>query len=152
MKAVLSPVPCLVQWAVTKGTIVIVYVVTSGAYSDYRIKRVFSTRDTADAYIEPRTRPGLHEDYWQVQEWAVDEAPVNDRPVYTASFDIPGSVTGRPFVRWDDYDQDKEYGVTVEPLEGGRFWIRVYAESPEKATKIIHDKVAEIRAHQAGVV
>lgn len=45
-----------------------VFIVTSGEYSDYDIKAVFSTREKAEAYINAKGT----DYYWEVEEWDVD--------------------------------------------------------------------------------
>lgn len=62
----------------------IIYIVTSGSYSDYSIGGVFSTREKADHYLgeanldEPR-----------IEEWTLDDdANKIKRPLYLATIDL----------------------------------------------------------------
>lgn len=52
----------------------IVYIVTSGSYSDYGIVAVFSTKEKAEAFIEQRRQTECYDhDDNEIEEWTLDE-------------------------------------------------------------------------------
>jgi hypothetical protein len=87
----------------------IVYVVTSGAYSDYGISAVFSTREKAEEFIRLRREFGttnldgtvFYSDEYTVEEYALDEEPVPKTGAFWARIwdDGTGNITW-----WGDRD------------------------------------------------
>lgn len=77
----------------------IAYVVTSGSYSDYSIRGVFSSQEKAEAYIRERgTVP--HYDLAEIEEWEIDAeeaALVTD--VYSVMIHADGSLFPPPYPR-----------------------------------------------------
>lgn len=59
----------------------IVFLVTSGSYSDYRIDAIFSTRKLADQFIKTKTNSpededgdrSYYSDFNNIQEWTIDD-------------------------------------------------------------------------------
>ena len=120
-----------------------VYIVTEGCYSDYRIEAVFSDRAKADEFVEFRNLYE-HGSYYQVETWPVDSAKCGDI-VYCVWVNRSGECV----------EQQTEVREHSEPEDyvhsrGGT----IYAESTrgyDVALKIARDKLAEIKAREAGV-
>lgn len=72
-----------------------VYVVTQGDYSDYRIRAIFSRRETADAYVAEIKR-NRYEDGAEVEVWPLDtQAGARMAPTWYVTIDLEsGDVTG----------------------------------------------------------
>lgn len=75
----------------------IAYVVTSGCYSDYSIRGVFSSQEKAEAYIrEGGTVP--HWDLAEIEEWEIDaEEAARATEVYSVMIRADGSLFAPPY-------------------------------------------------------
>ncbi len=67
----------------------IVYVVTSGEYSDYRINAVFSTKAWAQIYVDKHNAQTSYHDNANIEEWTVDEMQqAKERLMYGVQINI----------------------------------------------------------------
>ena len=139
----------------------IVYVVTSGDYSEYGIVAIFSTREKAEACVAPHIREGVIGEDWNVEEWELDA------PAEPTAFHYRASVTLYENEGWkgvaDDWPTwasyvgsplpDEHVTVTehVYVASGLSLTIDVHGLDPLRVAKICDDKVAEVRAHKLGL-
>ena len=78
-----------------------IYLVTSGCYSDYTVVGVFSTRAAADAYVAWRNGPDDEDDY-RVEEYGMDAVVKGETGCYRAygpPFEARDPMV--PHVLWD---------------------------------------------------
>lgn len=123
-----------------------VYIVTEGCYSDYRIEAVFSDRAKADEFVEFRNRYERGSDY-QVEIWPVDSANRGDI-LYCVWVNRDGECVGQQ-TKVCERSRPEDYISNLNSRSG-----TIYAESTrgyDVALKIARDKLAEIKAKEAGV-
>lgn len=129
-----------------------VYIVTRGAYSDYRIEAVFDDETAANDYCERRnqslTQRSIYDEF-HVEPYELNTVSTRDRSGrwwYEVFFEGE-EIT---YVYLDEYIDD-----TPEPMvsrtHDGRLVFYVEAATPEQAEKIAQDKRAEYLADQAGI-
>ena len=58
-----------------------IYIVTSGDYSDYRIERVFSTKEKANEFVQQ------HGTDYRIEEYVVDEEIKKEQKLWLIAFD-----------------------------------------------------------------
>lgn len=123
----------------------VVYVVTTGTYSDYEIRRIFSTREKAEEYACTLQRRASYEPEAQIEEWEVDTPfdPITDVYWYIVMDDRETWAAER-----QETPPGPENGLFNSPLNAvtqsvnqWRVWVR--APHEEYAIKI----GAELIAH-----
>lgn len=120
----------------------IIYVVTDGEYSDYRIKAVFTEKERAEKYI--KLYGGVIEEYEANKELIHED-------LYDRGF--------RPFQIWYDVKEEtmkieeRTFGLThfdpnlIGPvLQGMGLWIHCYAKDKEHAAKIANERIMQKKA------
>jgi hypothetical protein len=128
-----------------------VWIVTEGEYSDYRIKRIFSTRKLAKAYAKS-IRDGFR-DRTDIEEWDVDSEWNADEVYWLVRFYEGGELFGvyrendgaeRPqFLNWFERVQSPYHGQLWEG--------RVQARDHDHAIKVAAEQLAMAKAQLAGM-
>lgn len=111
----------------------VAYVVTSGDYSNYRINRVFSSRELARKYIEGR---GPYSGDAEIEEWPIDGESRGD---YRSPWDVTFLADRDP--QWEVRSVShvaKDHGGS----DRHQFYASVWARDKQHALKI----GSEIRA------
>ena len=132
-----------------------VYLLTSGEYSDYRVLAAFSTREAAEAAqgIYDAERRNLDES--RVEEYQLLDEPTRTE-VHTHTLiwarDYPrrdSPAWGSPEVEWGVHGEEVEdlRGRGSGPVIG----VKARALTAERAAKIAHDRAAELKARAAGI-
>lgn len=135
-----------------------VYVVTAGSYSDYRIEAVFSSRKKAQDYqdyIDAKSQKLRLKNHYYEEFNDIEEYTLNDPPtfmsVYCVHIDMEGTETGR----FHNMRKTTEY---TEARHNGPVRIRrnenitgISTRSFDVALKAARDKLAEVKARDAGV-
>ncbi|MCC7001516.1 MAG: hypothetical protein IT357_05135 [Gemmatimonadaceae bacterium] len=123
-----------------------VYVVSRGSYSDYRVEFACTTEQAAnDAAAKLNALAGS-----SYEPYEVEELPLVDSPDQVGATVRYMAHTDRDIVREWSYT---EYGVISEVEDElaetsfpvGKGW-RATAASPDRARKILADKLAQLRA------
>lgn len=121
-----------------------VFIVTSGTYSDYDIKAVFSTREKAEEYINAKGT-----DYaWEVEEWDVDEESTECHDaIYNVSINMKsGSVTVNER-SWDyEFDVERKDCFLYEGSHSIRMWLE--SDGLEMVKKVASERWMQIKASQ----
>lgn len=118
-----------------------VYVITSGAYSEYHIMGVTLDRATAMEFVE-RFNKRYEFDPANVEEYDTDMFGSGDK--------LPFRVTvgdGSLQVHIDNMN----LGGDVEEYGGGVYSATVLADDEPTAAKIAFDKIAQYKAEKAGL-
>lgn len=128
----------------------VVYVVTSGSYSDYHIEHIFETREVAEAYKAATTSDDDYNDT-DIEEWPLlpAEVPVervralklywrpDNEPHY--AFEDKSSIDVQPAWYWHKARPSLQAGAVVELVTNSNhpdeWWI-------ERAIKIAQDVLA----------
>ena len=120
----------------------IIYVVTSGVYSDYGIEGVFSTREMAEEAAV------LYSDEFneaRVEEHCLDEVPDHPKGLvpWMVSFDIDGNSEAERRALPMNFD----CSVIPQIGGGGRMMTKVWARDEQRAIKIANERrIATIAA------
>jgi hypothetical protein len=133
-----------------------VYLLTSGEYSDYRVLAVFSTREAAEAArgIHDAERRNLDES--RVEEYQLLDEPVRSE-VHTHTImwgrgysrrDAP--AWGSPKAEWGAHGEEVE-DLRDSESAGPVIGVSSRALTAERAAKIAHDRAAELKAREAGI-
>lgn len=125
----------------------VVYLVTSGEYSDYRVNAAFTDREAAEAYAEWLNGPDPgHYGIADVEEYALDE---------------PTPTTGRwciggPYEDWDAGDvdalgagwwnEDSSEKTHAHRDGGGGIWIAAYGKDRDRALRSGRNLARSIKA------
>lgn len=123
-----------------------IYIVTSGAYSDYGIDSVWSTEEKAKAYIAQvqRGNGDVNED---VEEYEVDAAPLPSIRTLV-KMDREGNLVEPPSLSLKDVGFNlfmfREYRF---PLTYDILWWVVDTEDATRAVKTVNERRAIILAH-----
>lgn len=125
------------------------YIVTDGAYSDYHICQVFDSEKAAQDYKEMRRR--LDECFiGDIEVWTLNAEPVIAPIVYRVYIDREGQEVERnTHLDWNGWNNGDEVFVSshVSDYAVGAESTRGY----DVALKIARDKLAEMKAKEAGV-
>ena len=119
----------------------LIYIVTSGCYSDYRIERVFSTKEKANEFIQQ------HGTDYRIEEYVVDEEKVKkEEKIWDVEIDIDDnsviqSIPRNFLCREEGTCEYHEY-----------FWndvvdLCVKADSMDKAIKIAKERYFAIKSN-----
>lgn len=111
----------------------IIYVVTDGSYSDYRIKGVFSTEENAQKFIKHVGG--------EIEEWELDRYVSDNRYPFNVTSD--GNETYiLPFHTEDNINKVRN----IKYADNRNYTVDVLAEDREHAIKIASDLIAEYKA------
>ncbi|KXP12193.1 hypothetical protein AXK57_19785 [Tsukamurella pulmonis] len=126
-----------------------VYVVTSGCYSDYKIRRVFLDRDEAEKYV---TAMNATADDWRaclIEPWPLGRPRDDEDEGYRTAWEwTPNDGFEEDYGAWG---YDVPDGARSHIVESGPGRVVVAGSSEEHVRKAIFDEVARIRAEQEGV-
>jgi hypothetical protein len=140
-----------------------VYVVTSGCYSDYGIEAVFSDREAASRYCKLRNADmsdgGSDSHDYRIEEWPVDEEPVEDLPNGLRGFRVRISKDGEVskvhsysvadvrigYIRFYEADS-RGWGYSQEFTGIESVSFPILARGEEQAIKIANEKRAQLVA------
>lgn len=133
-----------------------VYIVTSGAYSDYAIEKVFDNREDAEKYICLYNNDG----YWnmRIEEYDIckNAELKNVKVHYGISFIMRGNrinsfcivYENKPIetnINGSEHTRSKSYYGTL-PLSNKNIF-----KDKDAVKKIIYDAVAKFKAEEAGI-
>lgn len=129
-----------------------VWVVTTGTYSDYRIKRIFSTKELAERYVATIDNPDV-----DVEGWDLDESFDPDSVYWEIVF---VEDTGRVWAA-HRYEEGVPDGRTVNDFQrtsskyydgrGFRWAGVVQARTKEHAIKIASERLVMALARENGM-
>lgn len=124
-----------------------VYIVTSGIYSDYGIRRVFLERAKADEYAKVMTATDEYRNYdYDVEVWPVG-IPT---PTYEASdFAYQWTPDDQFEENWDRHQIPE--GAHTHVVERSPQRVIVAGKSEEHVRKVIYDEVTRIKAEMEGI-
>ena len=138
-----------------------VYIVTSGEYSDYHIDAVFTEREKAEQYCAVNNKCGEYSDFHNIEEYDVDKANDSKTEVVYAFHVDP---TRKPTVEEIYYLENGKIDAFKKKVKG---WSRsgdilkdyysldrfvfLRENNPEKAKKIVVDRVAKAKAEKEGI-
>lgn len=128
-----------------------VFLVSEGAYSDYRILAVFDTLDAAEQFA------GLGEDR-EIATWELNkpQGKVGRSGYELMAYPQKKDQWGRPAPEWKIIDRGREWwdatrkAVEIDVDQGYRE-IRVLGDDKEHAQKLLQDAIAEFRARVADI-
>jgi len=117
-----------------------VFVVTSGEYSDYRIDRVFSTRQKATEYLDTK------DDNYTLEVFDIDEPIERRTQIYEISFELDKKKVWRVSTYYDKRLKDLihiggRYFNNVKTLD-----IYIESDSRKRALKIASERYGAIIA------
>ena len=114
------------------------YVVTSGDYSDYRIRAVFSNKKAAEAYVE-NVR---YREYCEIEDWPLNATHEHKMPKWQVNMQRHGKAYCFAV------DLDEETGNRFQaPTKGQAYMVStVEAKDAEHATKIANEQRAQFIA------
>ena len=118
-----------------------IYIVTSGCYSDYRIERVFSTKEKANEFIQQ------HGTDYRIEEYVVDEEKVKkEEKIWDVEIDIDDnsviqSIPRNFLCREEGTCEHHEY------FRNDVVDLCVKADSMDKAIKIAKERYFAIKSN-----
>ena len=119
-----------------------VFIVTSGVYSDYKIERVFSTKEKALEYIDTK------DDSYKLEEFDIDEPVVRETQVYEVSFDLEKKQVHNVRIMWSKIYKDLIIIKSRFPYIRKTLCIYVESDSRERALKIASERYGAIIANE----
>jgi hypothetical protein len=114
-----------------------IYIVTSGIYSDYRIRAVFSTKPKAEEYKAIYDKADELEEA-NIEEYDIDE-PYDEEFYTEVTMSKTGEVLETKLADWEGFRQ----------YRGNNLVYSVRGINPEKAIKVVNEKRAAILAIDA---
>lgn len=138
-----------------------VYMVTSGEYSDYHVCGIFSTLEKAEQYIAAHDTACVGDNSWDrhyIEVVEVDDCEIECKTMYRAiKFWL-----GEKNCSWEMNYSTKPFELCIEErLRWGGGYIgtipveRTYTDGngddDSVVVKIVHDRVAQWKAEQAGL-
>ena len=119
-----------------------VYVVTSGEYSDYRIRRVFSDRKKAKEFIDTVG------DNYRIETYALDEPTERETKVWRVRLDTKRKAIRETSVMSDDSYKDL-FRLERDAYSGEEVMeIYVESDSKERAEKIASERYGAVFANE----
>lgn len=118
-----------------------IYIVTSGEYSDYTIERVFSTEAKAREYLDTKG------DDYRIEVFDVDEPVVREEQTFRIVFGVDGDYIGVS-VPVSDYKADLIHFITTWHDEK-LLEIYVKSDSRDRALNVASERFGAIIANQA---
>jgi len=130
-----------------------IYVVTSGTYSDYGIRAIFSTRDKARAFIKRKQRNSRFEHYigddYRIETWEVDKPLEPKIPIFFCYY-FPDNDKWKVF----EHEECNEFNVVKKDVdsfgetEGYVYWVAKKAEDKESALKMANEQIMQFIAKE----
>ena len=127
-----------------------IYVVTTGQYSDYRIRGVFGTEEQAEVFRQQRLKANPRDDDARIELYHLD-APERDREgvqLYVVHVDADGKIT-------EMHTEDSEYrelgGACAWGLPGYEQAAAASYRGFDVAAKAARDELMAFKAREAGV-
>jgi len=135
----------------------IVYLVSSGEYSDYSINGAFSSREKAQAFIEheqKRQASARYRDSYDIEEYVLDaylDQLERGLACYYVSF--PDIMSGNARVSPTSPTDDDDEGDASQPYRDKpeSFWVDVWAKDKQGALKIANERRAKFLAQREGI-
>ena len=138
-----------------------VYIVTSGEYSDYHIDAVFTTREKAEQFCAVHNTCERYSNFYNIEEYDVDESDCTKAEVVYA-FHVDPSL--KPSV-------EEVYVIDARNIEKFEEKVKIWQRSgdllqdyyalgryvflkehnPEKAIRIVLDRIAKAKAEKEGI-
>lgn len=124
---------------------IIIYAVSCGDYSDYRIEGLFSTRAKAEEYKESTMDP----DYYNVEEYTLDELqPDRNEKLFCVHIDYE-NFTARVIERYyPDNHCYKGLNNTIQMTDSGEVKMYIVTTDPKRAVKIASERLTRIKAEE----
>lgn len=128
-----------------------VYIVTRGNYSDYRIMRVFRSRQAAKRFIKQAED---HDEFYRASDYRIEEWEIGtgkELPLFHVWIDANGDADG-------SYENESvEYCEIVQSAKTGNLFLNcvIAAENKEHAIKVANERRAMLIASgqwQPGVI
>lgn len=116
----------------------ILYVVTSGEYSDYKIESIFSTKEKAEKFCSlfPEDNFQKHD----IEEWTLDEYSNKDKKEFSVSMRIDGHVDHIFQINPGDIDKESYF------FSGDLLHSYCYADDTQHAIKITNERRVKLIA------
>lgn len=125
----------------------VVYVITTGEYSDYSICAIFSTKEKANEFIQQ------HGTEYSVEEYNLDEEVVKEVQLWRINFSLKDyslvEVSALGYRDKDYQDKCRDTCSVYETFHDGnciKFFVD--ADSMDKAIKIVSERFAAIKANE----
>lgn len=127
-----------------------VYIVTSGEYSDYGIRRVFTNKEKAELYCAMH---GGGCDPYYAEEWEVDDVEIDTTKPYMRQWEARITPSGRMTWICGKCTFDEENAISkYRNYNGSLFYIVIATldkdKTEEEAKKIIFDRLAAWKYEQ----
>ncbi|MGI8765693.1 MAG: hypothetical protein ACR2KM_04145 [Gemmatimonadaceae bacterium] len=143
-----------------------IYLVTSGAYSDYGVNAVFSTRELAEAWIaaELARMPMMVDrqsdrivsysgDDYNIEEQALNPEPAHpltaEHGAWVARRGLGNGQTNDLWIEWKDGERARPGEITITDSKSPpyrRIQARGYGETPEHALRAMRELERAIKA------
>jgi hypothetical protein len=131
-------------------------VVTSGKYSDYGIRGIFSTRRKVRGFIKRETRNSRYEHYigddYRIETWEVDKPLEPKIPIFFCYY-FPDNDSWKVSEE-DDKDYCHEFNkIHKEPdyfgeTEGDVYWVVKKAPDKDSALKMANEQIMQFIAEE----
>lgn len=120
----------------------IVYIVTSGEYSDYSIHAVFSTKEKAEEYI---AHNGYFSDSYEIEEYVMDgEQPDMSKKLYEIDIDYNTFDANLVFI----YSYSQEQVDTFKMIDSDTMRMWILTTDSKRAIKIASERLGQIKAQE----
>lgn len=127
----------------------IVYAITTGSYSDYRVERIFEARKDAETFV---TSMGGGNQWEPLHVEEFNFHPVGDLPIVYTEYAVRC---------WPDRDEEiqqtserttiKPKHTPLEHISGKHTYFACLGPDKERCLKSVSDRVAKWKAEQAGI-
>jgi hypothetical protein len=128
----------------------LIYIVTSGEYSDYGINCVFDDKDKALDYIRCKDS-----DYYQIETFEANNPDLDNCRVfnnYIFSFDSKtGNIVSESFKTCFVFHPPERIWPSDRPRESITISVCVTIIDREKAVKVASDLMARIKSEEQGI-
>lgn len=118
------------------------FIVTSGVYSDYKIERVFSTKEKASEFIDTK------DDSYRIEEFDIDEPVIRETQVYEVSFYLDKKQVNNVRIMWSPSYKDLIAIKSRSPYIRETLCIYIESDSYERALKIASERYGAIIANE----
>ena len=129
----------------------IIYVITKGCYSDYRICAVTEDKERADALVKlfSDSFDNAQIEEYDTDRWA-DAVTVLKEKYHSYRVLLKTDDDTPQVVDWD-FDLADRFDNRVQQNSRGQYWCDITAIDKEHAEKIFYDKLAEYKAEKEGI-
>ena len=117
-----------------------VFVITSGEYSDYRIERVFSTRQKALEYLDTK------DDDYRLEEYYLDEPIERQTQVFCISFELDEKKVRKVSTRYGKCYKDLIQVCESWCSDDPSLDIYVESDSKKRALKVASERYGAVIA------